>query len=80
MGGSKDGTSDAKMGEFYNKHLSKIKDWIEGRKNIDVLYIDYNDLLFNPDEHIKTLNRFLNYKLNEEKAVKVIDKSLYRNK
>jgi len=44
------------------------------------LYIDYNDLLINPDEHIKTLNRFLNYKLTEEKAVKVIDKSLYRNR
>jgi len=44
-----------------------------------VLYIDYNDFLINPDEHIKTLNRFLNYKFNEEKAVKVIDESLYRN-
>ena len=80
MGSSKDGTSDAKMGEFFNKHLLKIIDWMEGRKYIDVLYIDYNDLLINPDEHIKTLNRFLNYKLTEEKAVKVIDKSLYRNR
>jgi hypothetical protein len=43
-------------------------DWIEGRKYIDVLYIDYNDFLINPDELIKTLNRFLNYKLNEEKS------------
>ena len=80
MGSSKDGTSDAKMGEFFNKHLLKVIDWMESRKYIDVLYIDYNDLLINPDEHIKTLNRFLNYKLNEEKAVKVIDKSLYRNR
>jgi hypothetical protein len=80
MESCKDGTSDEKMGEFFDKHLSKITDWIEGRKYIDVLYIDYNDLLTNPDEHIKTLNRFLNYKLNEEKAVKVIDRSLYRNR
>lgn len=80
MGSSKDGISDEKMGEFFDKHLSKIIDWIEGRKYIDVLYIDYNDFLINPDEHIKTLNRFLNYKLNEGKAVKVIDKSLYRNR
>ena len=80
MGSGKDSTSDEKMGEFFDKHLSKIIDWIEGRKYIDVLYIDYNDLLINPDEHIKTLNRFLNYKLNEEEAVKVIDRSLYRNR
>ncbi len=80
MGNNKDGTSDAKMTEFFNKHLSKIIDWIEGKEYIDVLYIDYSNLLTNPDEHIKTLNRFLDYKLNEEKAVKVIDKSLYRNR
>ena len=80
MGSGKDSTSDEKMGEFFDKHLSKIIDWIEGRKYIDVLYIDYNDLLINPDEHIKTLNRFLNYKLNEEEAVKVIDRSLNRNR
>ncbi len=80
MGNSKDDVSDEKMEKFFDKHLSKIIDWIEGRKYIDVLYIDYNDFLINPDEHIKKLNRFLNYKLNEEKAVKVIDKSLYRNR
>jgi len=80
MGNNKDGTSDTKMAEFFNKHLSKIIDWIEGKEYIDVLYIDYSNLLTNPDEHIKTLNRFLDYKLNEEKAVKVIDKSLYRNR
>ena len=61
MGSSKDGISDEKMGEFFDKHLSKIIDWIEGRKYIDVLYIDYNDFLINPDGHIKTLNRFPNY-------------------
>ncbi len=80
MGSSKDSTSDEKMGEFFDKHLSKLIDWIENRSFIDVLYIDYNNLLINPNEHIKTLNRFLNYKLNEEKSVKVIDKSLYRNR
>ena len=69
MGSSKDGISDEKMGEFFDKHLSKIIDWIEGRKYIDVLYIDYNDFLINSDEHIKTLNRFLDYKLNEEKVI-----------
>jgi hypothetical protein len=69
MGRSKDGISDEKMGEFFDKHLSKIIDWIEGRKYIDVLYIDYSDFLINPDEHIKTLNRFLDYKLNEEKVI-----------
>lgn len=80
MGKSKGGVSDEKMGEFFGKHLSKIIEWMKGRKYVDVLYIDYNNFLINPDEQIKTLNRFLNDKLNVEKAVKVIDKSLYRNR
>ncbi len=80
MGNNKGNVSDEKMGEFFNKHLSKIVEWIEGRKYIDVLYVGYNDILENPGEQIKILNQFLNDKLNIEKAVKAIDKSLYRNR
>ncbi|MBT6051198.1 MAG: sulfotransferase family protein, partial [Candidatus Scalindua sp.] len=29
MGSRKDGTSDVKMGEFFNKHLLKVIDWME---------------------------------------------------
>ncbi len=80
MGNSKGDVSDEKMGEFFNKHLSKIVEWIEGRKYIDVLYVGYNDILENPGEQIKILNQFLNDKLNAEKAFHAIDKSLYRNR
>ncbi len=76
MGSNKGGKKKEKMGKFFDKHLCEIKDWIESRKCMAVLYIDYNDFLVNSDEHIKTLNRFLNYKLNEKKAIKVIDKSI----
>ncbi len=79
-GNNKDEISDEKMGEFFNKHLSKIMEWMGERKCMDVLYINYNDILENPDEQIKILNRFLNDKLNIEKAVNAIDKSLYRNR
>ncbi len=80
MGNNKDDVSDEKMGEFFNKHLSKIMEWIECRKYIDIIYINYSDVLKSPDEQIKTLNLFLNNKLKVEGAVKVIDQSLYRNR
>ncbi len=79
-GNKKDEISDEKMGEFFNKHLSKIMEWMDERKYMDVLYINYNDILENPDEQIIILNQFLNDKLNAEKAVNAIDKSLYRNR
>lgn len=80
MGNSDDSVSDEKMGKFLNKHLSKIMKWMADRKYISVLYIDYNDLIINPNEQIKKLSLFLNDKVNVERAVKVIDKSLYRNR
>ncbi len=80
VGNNKDDISDEKMGGSFDKHLSKITEWMDKRKYMDVLYIDYNDILKNPSEHIKTINRFLNDKLNVENAVKAIDKSLYRNR
>ncbi len=79
-GNNKDEISDEKMREFLDKHLSKIMEWMDERKYMDVLYINYNDILENPDEQIKILNQFLNDKLNAEKAVNAIDKSLYRNR
>ena len=80
MGNSEDDVSDVKMEEFFNKHISKIMEWMDERKYMDVLYINYNDILENPDEQIKILNQFLNDKLNAEKAVNAIDESLYRNR
>ncbi len=80
MGNNKGDISDEKMGEFFNKHLSKIMEWMDEQKYMDVLYINYNDILGNPGEQIIILNHFLNDKLNAEKAVNAIDKSLYRNR
>ncbi len=80
MGKSTGGTSDGEMEMLFNKHLSKIAKYIEEKKYIDVIYINYNDFVKSPNVQIKTLNRFLNNKLNIEKAVKVVDKSLYRNR
>ncbi len=79
-GNNKDEISDKKMGEFFNKHLSKIMEWLEGRNYVDVLFVNYNNLMAEPDEQIKPLNQFLNGKLHVEQAIKVIDQSLYRNR
>ncbi len=80
MGNSEGEISDEKMGKFFNKHLSQLTEWFEERENIDVLFVNYNALVVNPDEQIKPLCQFLNDKLLVEQAVKVIDQSLYRNR
>lgn len=80
MGQNTGSQSDEEMWELYNKHLDGIAKWIKEQSNIDVLYINYNDFIEDPSEQIEMVSRFLDYKLNTEEAVKVVDKALYRNR
>lgn len=69
-----------KMGKLYEKHLKDIALWLEAQENIDVVYINYNDLIENPRENIEKFHRFLGSRLDAEKMIKVVDRSLYRNR
>jgi hypothetical protein len=76
----KAGIDYEKMGRLYEKHLKDIDPWFETQENIDVVYISYNDLIENPRDNIEKCNRFLGNRLDVDKMVRVIDKSLYRNR
>ena len=68
------------MGKLYEKHLKHIEQWLEQQENMDVIYINYNDLIINPLEHLDSINRFLGNFLNIDAMMQVIDVSLYRNR
>ncbi|MFC1488219.1 sulfotransferase domain-containing protein [Thermodesulfobacteriota bacterium] len=73
-------TTDVDMGKFFNAHLSKISGWLERQRNIDVLYVSYNDLIKNPLEKVELVNKFLSLKMDVRRMAEVIDESLYRNR
>ena len=76
----KGGNADDEIGELFAKHLKHITGWLELRPNISTLYINYRDIIDDPHMQAKILNQFLDNRLNVEKMIAVIDKSLYRNK
>ena len=76
----KGGNGDDEIGELFAKHLKHITGWLELRPNISTLYINYRDIIDDPHMQAKILNQFLDNRLNVEKMIAVIDKSLYRNK
>jgi len=45
-----------------------------------VLYVNYNELLADPTEHVQQINRFLGGQLDEDKMIEVIDPKLYRQR
>lgn len=75
-----DDENDEIMVNEYKDHLQKLTAWLERQNNIDVLYISYNDIIKDPDKNAKTIKRFLGANLEISEMVKVVDKSLYRQR
>ncbi len=75
-----DGISDEKMGRLFKIHLDNVQDWLKAQPNFSLLYVDYNQMLANPTQHIQEINRFLGNTLDEEKMTYAVDPNLYRNR
>lgn len=72
--------NDEEMARLYGKHLNQIERWLEKQEHIDVIYLNYNDVIESPHKSAEIVNRFLGNRLSVEKMVKAVDKSLYRNR
>jgi chromosome condensin MukBEF MukE localization factor len=72
--------SDAQLSQLFEQEIMKITRWLSAQINFDVLYISYNKIIDDPVNSAQKVNEFLDNRLSEKKMVKVVDKSLYRNK
>jgi len=67
--------------DSFRKLNDKTKNELQNRDDVDVLFVNYNDMIDNPNGHILSVLNFLN--LNEniiEKMLGVVDKDLYRQR
>ena len=77
---AKDAKSDEEMAGCFKKHLTEIEKWLGEQTNMNVLYVNYNDIVENPVKNARLVNEFLECNLNIEKMAEAVDKSLYRNR
>lgn len=75
-----DAISDERMAALFAKHVKQVKAWIAEQPNVNVLYIHYSDILANPDEQARRLNRFLGSNLDEKAMAEMVDPNLYRQR
>jgi hypothetical protein len=75
-----DTVSDEKMAELFRGHLKQIQTWIDESPNVEVIYVSYNEILEDPDTHVKRINQFLGDTLNVGNMVGVVDQRLYRQR
>ncbi len=80
MMGKNEDTLSLKIWNDYVKMLNQIEIWKEKQPGVELIYIDYAQLVENPHQYIDKIQDFLGIQLDEEKMIKSIDKDLYRNR
>ena len=60
--------------------LSEVKRWVNSNPGVQILNVDYNALIDNPDSQIPKILEFLDLDLDADKMSNAIDASLYRNR
>ena len=66
---------------IFTKLNDIVRNTIIGREDIDVLLVNYNDIIANPETSIKKIHKFLELPDNVlDKMIKVVDKRLYRQR
>jgi hypothetical protein len=75
-----DKISDAEMAQYFEKHLAQVTAWLAQQGNITTLYVDYNQMLYDPAPTARRLNKFLGGDLNIDQMVGVVDPALYRQR
>ena len=73
-------TGDAEMEEQFREHLKAIKYWLARQPNIEVLYVDYNKMIANPDDYCQSIADFLAFPVDVSKMRSVPNECLYRNR
>ena len=71
---------DKRMAEMFQEHLKRVRVWLANQPNMDVLYVDYNALMADPDPEIEKVAEFLGLDENLDAMLAVPDKKLYRQK
>jgi Flp pilus assembly protein TadD len=68
------------LAETFKKQLEKTENWIKGQPEMDVLYVNYKDVIESPEEQAENILSFLGTDLDIERMTNAIDPVLYRNK
>ena len=77
--GENDIEDNVLMQNFY-LHLREIQEWEKQKENIDVMYLNYTDVITTPLEAAQRICNFLDLTLNTQEMSVVIDDSLYRQR
>jgi hypothetical protein len=72
--------NDAEMEAEFREHLKAVKYWLARQPNMEVLYVDYNRMMADPDAYCQKIADFISLPLDVAKMRSVPNEHLYRNR
>jgi len=69
-----------KLYNSFKKLLKFIDSWKNREPGVEIIFLDYSEVLENPKSSVETIERFLGTKLNKPTMINCIDKTLYRTR
>ena len=66
--------------ESYTKHLNQVEIWKNKEPGVEMIYLDYKDVLSKTNEVVDEIVKFIGVEMDKEAMVACVDKSLYRTK
>jgi hypothetical protein len=72
--------ADEKMAALFRNHLVKFAAWVKERPNIQVLEVNYNEMVADPAPIVAEISRFLGGGLHAEAMARAVEPGLYRNR
>nr|WP_321235882.1 alkaline phosphatase family protein [uncultured Psychroserpens sp.] len=69
-----------KLFNSFNKLLDKVEVWKEKEPGVELIYINYKDVLNNTQEISESISQFIGVPLDTKEMASCVDKNLYRNR
>jgi tetratricopeptide (TPR) repeat protein len=64
----------------YQKLLANVTLWDKSEPGVEILYVNYTDVLENPATELARIEKFLGVAVNKQQMINCVDVSLYRNR
>jgi hypothetical protein len=75
-----DNVSNQKLSQLFQRHLEQVMAWMEKQPNMEILCVNYNEILKDPKEGVGKICTFLGTTLNPERMAGAIDEALHRQR
>jgi hypothetical protein len=71
---------DEALKQQFQGHLKTVRAWLVRQPNIEVMYVNFNALMADPEPFCPRITEFIGLSMNIEQMLSVPNKNLYRNR